>query len=271
MGVGPVTRDTSMPQTEPEYPGNWRLAPDIARDVQGLVVSGYAALPFAAALFLKFGAKGGSWLKALRQTVRITPANERKQKSAAAIAFTSTGLAELLPQGIAKSVLLTFALPFQEGMLQKSRSQRLGDTGESLTTPVPEWSGNGQERIDRDFATITPITVHGLLILYEENSDALPPRTGSVKALLAEHQVEVVREIALDLQADANGIPHEHFGFADGISQPIPFGRGTTTKYGDEYPRDPVHGVPLGEILLGYENAHGEIPPWPGCRGCPRL
>ncbi|MGB7917461.1 MAG: hypothetical protein WCF79_19550, partial [Rhodomicrobium sp.] len=58
-------------------------------------------------------------------------------------------------------------------------------------------------------------------------------------------------------------IPHEHFGFADGISQPIPFGPGTTTRYGGEYPRDPVHGVPLGEILLGYENAHGEIPPGP--------
>ena len=148
-------------------------------------------------------------------------------------------------------------------MLQKSRNRRLGDTGKSLTTPIPEWSGNGQKGIDRDSAIITPLTVHGLLILYDENNDALGPRADSVKALLAEHQVDVVKEIELDLQADANGIPHEHFGFADGISQPIPFGRGTTTKYGGEYPRDPVHGVPLGEILLGYENAHGEIPPGP--------
>ena len=263
MGVGPVTRDTSTPQTEREYPGNWRLAPKIACDVQGLAVSGYAALPSAAALFLKFGAKGGAWLKALRETIKITPANERKQKSAAVIAFTSTGLAELLPEDIAEGVLLTFALPFQEGMLQKSRNRRLGDTGKSLTTPIPEWSGNGQKGIDRDSAIITPLTVHGLLILYDENNGALGPRADSVKALLAEHQVDVVKEIELDLQADANGIPHEHFGFADGISQPIPFGRGTTTKYGGEYPRDPVHGVPLGEILLGYENAHGEIPPGP--------
>ena len=245
-------------------------AAGIASDVQGLVVSGYAALPFAVALFLKFEAKGGAWLKALRETVKITPANERKQKSAAVIAFTSTGLAELLPEDIAEGVLHTFALPFQEGMLQKSRSQRLGDTGESLTTPIPEWSGNGQKSIDRNSAIITPLTVHGLLILYDENSilydensGALGPRAESVKALLAEHQVEVVKKISLDLQADANGIPHEHFGFADGISQPVPFGCGTTTKYGGEYPRDPVHGVPLGEILLGYENAHGEIPPGP--------
>jgi Dyp-type peroxidase family len=263
MGVGPVTRGTAKPQSERDYPGNWRLAGGIDHDAQGLVVSGYAALPFAVALFLNFGAKGSAWLKALRETVKITPANERKQKSAAAIAFTSTGLAEVLPEDIAEGVLLTFALPFQEGMLQKSRSQRLGDTGESLATPVPEWSGNGQKGIDRDSAVITALTVHGLLILYDENSGALGPHADSVKALLAEHQVKVVREILLDLQADANGIPHEHFGFADGISQPIPFGPGTTTKYGGEYPRDPVHGVPLGEILLGYENAHGEIPPGP--------
>ena len=99
MGVGPVTRDTSTPQTEREYPGNWRLAPKIACDVQGLVVSGYAALPSAVALFLKFGAKGGAWLKALRETVKITPANERKQKSAASDCFHIYGVGRALTRG----------------------------------------------------------------------------------------------------------------------------------------------------------------------------
>ena len=274
MGVGPLTSDTSTARMGGEDAGNWRLDPKIDQDVQGIVVSGYAALSAATALFLKFDVSGGAWLKALREIVTITPA-DGPQQPAAMIAFTSAGLAEL---GLPTEVLGTFLLPFQEGMLQKDRSRRLRDVDDGVEAstspdskssphpipPDPIWSGNGQEKK-------TQITVHALLILYEESRDALTNHVESVRTRLKEHDIKVVREISLDLNLDEQMLPHEHFGFADGISQPIPFGPGTTTKNGGEYPRDPLHGVPLGEILLGYENAHGETPPGPVVAGAARV
>jgi len=263
MGLGPVTGEASGQQPEPGVPDRWRLESKIAHDVQGIVVSGYSALPAARALFLRCNVCGGAWLKDLRQVVTITDA-DGSQQPASMIAFTATGLAKL---GLPKEVLGTFLLPFQEGMLQKDRAHRLGDIPKYLKPEEPvvlppeiEWSGNGQE-------AATPLTVHTLLIVYDTSSDALTKHLEVIRSVLAAQHIDVVREHPLDLQVDANGLPREHFGFADGVSQPIPFGRGVTARDGGDYPRDPVHGVPLGEILLGYENAHGEIPPGPVVAG----
>ncbi|HEV7545696.1 MAG TPA: hypothetical protein VGO42_14150, partial [Reyranella sp.] len=93
---------------------------------------------------------------------------------------------------------------------------------------------------------------------------------GQVAAALAAHGVKVVHQLALDLQLDDKGIAREHFGFADGLSQPIPFGGqgnggddSVVLSNGQPAPRDPWHGVPLGEILLGHLNAHAENSPGP--------
>ena len=100
-----------------------------------------------------------------------------------------------------------------------------------------------------------------------------PPSTPGPTAVgtaLAPHDVKIVHQLALDLQLDENGIAREHFGFADGLSQPIPFGdraaaRTTRSSSSNGQPalRDPWHGVPLGEILLGHTNAHPEKSPGP--------
>jgi deferrochelatase/peroxidase EfeB len=50
----------------------------------------------------------------------------------------------------------------------------------------------------------------------------------------------------------------EHFGFADGISQPIVRGTRRWTSR-----RDQIHVVEPGEILLGYPDDRGLIPPSP--------
>jgi len=83
--------------------------------------------------------------------------------------------------------------------------------------------------------------------------------------MLAPHGMKIVHQLALDLQLDEVGIGREHFGFADGMSQPIPFGDPDVASEdtvalndGRPAPRDKWHGVPLGEILLGHTNAHAE-------------
>lgn len=229
------------------------LAPRIAGDVQGIVVSGYATLPFARALFLDCtGAPGGGWLKTLRKSVSITPA-DGPQTPAAMIAFTATGLARI---GVTAEALATFQTPFQEGMLQDDRRRRLGDDEAEPCTITPgglRWSGNsaGQTRP-------TDATVHALLVLYEASADALASHAQAVSLAITALGVTIPREKELDLRLDSRGIAREHFGFADGISQPVPYDATMVTG-----PRDAIHGVPLGDILLGYPNAHGEVPPGP--------
>ena len=115
-------------------------------------------------------------------------------------------------------------------------------------------------------------TVHALLLLYEKDEQTANSWAGQVETALASHKVAVVHRLTLDLRLDSNDITREHFGFADGLSQPIPFDK----KGGDEnaadclvlsdgrpVERDPLHGVPLGEILLGHTNAHHEKAPGP--------
>ena len=85
-----------------------------------------------------------------------------------------------------------------------------------------------------------------------------------MRAALEPYQVAVVHGLPLNLRFDERGIAREHFGFADGVSQPMPYKPGVVTLSGGvEAPKDPWNGVPLGEILMGHENAHHEIAPGP--------
>src|SRR5581483_11635445 len=56
----------------------------------------------------------------------------------------------------------------------------------------------------------------------------------------------------------------EHFGFMDGLSQPILEG----THDAEDLP-DSIHLTALGEVLLGYPNGAGLIPRVPSLPGSP--
>ena len=81
--------------------------------------------------------------------------------------------------------------------------------------------------------------------------------------------MKIVRrlELILDVEKDAK-FSREHFGFADALSQPLPYDDGDKDDNGvlvDDQPaaQDPVQGVPLGEFLIGYTNGHHEKAPGP--------
>ena len=78
-----------------------------------------------------------------------------------------------------------------------------------------------EERDEREVAT--PITVHAMLVLYDANEDAVKHWATTVEEALAPHGVKIVHRLPLDLRLDENGIGREHFGFADGLSQPMPY------------------------------------------------
>lgn len=256
---------------------SWALVSPHNKNVQGLVVSGFAKQPSARALFLEFqfdkAHKSCGWLKALTSIAPITDADGPDLRCAA-IGFTWCGLSKM---GLDAHSLESFDRPFKEGMFQEDRLRRLGDRrGNEWSKTVidggPEWSGNtpldraAHDSTARPFhattdaptnvAITTNITVHALLLLYEDSDTAVDEWATQVTHTLAPYGVTVVRQLLLTRTHPSNGIEREHFGFADGISQPVPFEKDVVKLT----PRhDSVHLVPLGEILMGHPNGHGEI------------
>lgn len=291
MGAGPMTR------AETKKRPTWKLKSPHDRLTQGIVVSGFASLPSAQALFLSCdwldSAPGkGEWLRTLESVAPITDADGSDQR-AATIAFTFTGLQRL---GLPADALATFSTPFREGMYQEDRLRRLSDSydgqwQETVIPGGPRWSGNIPARKERrleaweialadlgsprerdEQEVVTPVTVHALLLLYDKDESAVAAWARSVETALVRHDVKVVHRLPLDLRLDENDVGREHFGFADGLSQPVPFDEKSgqesaagalTLSDGNPVQRDPWHGVPLGEILLGHTNAHHEKAPGP--------
>jgi deferrochelatase/peroxidase EfeB len=278
MGAGPLTSPEK--KTRP----TWKLKPPHDTQTQGIVVSGFSKLPSASALFLlcdwpengpnsHASAGKGAWLKTLNTVAPITDADGRDQR-AASVAFTWTGLQKL---GLSADALATFSAPFREGMYQEDRLRRLGDKvdGDWKGTVIPggpHWSANIPDDERHLITPMTRITVHALLLLYEKDVDSVQAWAETVEKALACDGVKVVHRLPLDLRLDENGIGREHFGFADALSQPIPYdeksGQATANDSliltdGKPATRDAWHGVPLGEILLGHTNAHHEKAPGP--------
>lgn len=269
--------------------GSWKLRKDFAKDTQGILASGFGRLEHGVALFLETPPQsGGEWLKALQDALPATAAIETGGDLlpfAASFAFTASGLRNL---GLTKEELASFSEPFREGMMQEDRLRRLGDRRKSdwLDTVIeggPIWSGNvadiaqlEAEQADQtdDEARIKTVkTVHALVLLYAQELEDVEAKAGEIEKLLTEQNVTVVHclPLVLDVEEGRN-FSREHFGFADGISQPIPYDEPkpnsteTSAIEVDGKPAekpDPVHGVRLGEILLGHTNGHQEIPPGP--------
>ncbi len=281
--------DGSVNRPSPADSNNWKLQPAIAAQTQGLVVSGFGSLPKGRALLLNIGTVDpaveprGAWLQTLEQIAPVTSAQPTggSATQAVALAFTWTGLQVM---GLAETGLASFLAPFREGMMQEDRLRRLGDRrkGEWQQTVIkggPLWSANvpqtasmgpevGAYDVTRFFSETAfggGEIVHAVLLLYAPDEGAAAALAAMVAAALLPHQVTVVRQLDLNLEVEKSGVSNEHFGFADGLSQPAPFDAGKAVVLNGQpvTERDPIQGVPLGDILLGYDNGHHEVPPGP--------
>ena len=267
---------------------SWKLAPEIAMDTQGLVATGFGRLPTGRALFLRLPDQcGGSWLAALRKAIPVTAASDiggEPLPQAAALAFTWTGLRSM---GLPTNALASFSTPFREGMLEENRLRRLGDKrGETWLDTVipggPRWSGNTPPRQTEkaaraysvDLSEGKPETgtadtggvVHALLLIYTPDDAAADTAAAAAEAAIAPYGIKVThtQPMLLDVEKKS-GISREHFGFADGLSQPRPYDGHGNVLANDKPATEPhpVQGVPLGEFLMGYENGHQEVAPVP--------
>ena len=268
MGAGPVAAGPA-----PSPGGSWKLAAAVAADTQGLVASAFGHLPCAEALFLCLSPTcSGDWLAKLRAAVPISDASGAVDPSAA-IAFTFTGLKVM---GLDDAALESFSTPFQEGMHQVDRQRRLSDRPDlgAVIDGGPAWSGNTPDPVaalSGEAVTVTPATVHAVLLLYGADDAPLDAEIAKAVAVLESNGVDVCRRLRLSLRLDADGRAREHFGFADGMSQPVPWGDAVIAPKGAP-PRDPWHAIAIGDVLMGHANAHDEPAPGPvvqakGARG----
>jgi len=214
-------------------------------EIQGLVLSGYGDRPCAK--FVLFAiedvTRARAWLAALAERVQYGSflATSKSEPPFLAdvcinVAFTYEGFARL---GLPRDALLGFSGSFRGGMAAPHRARQLGDDGPS----APErwlWGGPGQP------------SVHGVLLVYTGSDDGDPHEDEQCA-------VEITREVSaehgLRALATRDTLPMqranraEHFGFADGISNPSLASLARPDK------RDVI---PDGEVVLGYPNAYGK-------------
>jgi Dyp-type peroxidase family len=222
------------------------------QDVQGIVLSGYGKLKHSAYLLWRFQPgdlpRKKKWLSGLAaRLTRSQPAPSSKTQPAMNVALTASGLRQL---GIDESILNSFSFEFLEGMAPAPtpgmpiprRTNILGDLGDSS----PErWDWGGWNEKTRN--------VDGVLMLF------------AAKDLnkLIETELEAMFGIIDGKPMVLRGqlFPpdmKEHFGFADGLSQPKIEGR--PKKDGDGNSGKEKCEVKLGsevrpgEFLLGYLN-----------------
>jgi len=201
-------------------------------DIQGLVARGYGQLRAACYLMLQINdpPDARTWLRGLAE--RVTPGSERPEEVATHVAFTVDGLGTI---GLAEDDLATFSREFWEGMATPNRAQFLGDVGDS----APEhWRWGGPAH---------PVDVAVLLFARDA------PRLETEVAALRAEWTGVSEIVRLDTYLFDS--PLEHFGFADGIAQPIIEGLSRTGP--------PENTLPPGEFILGYPNAYDKLPPRP--------
>lgn len=214
-------------------------------DMQGNILRGYGFEHGShAVLAVTDPAAGRRWLAEL--VPEVTPATPWSTKPATTlnVAFTHRGLAELVPDPDD----LSFPEDFSQGMRERAAA-RLGDSGHD----APEhWESHGPQHP----------RAHVLLMIHAHDAATCEERTSHAVARAEAQGLELLA--TQRLQNLPGGI--EHFGFADGISQPavegaveptVVRGNGTPLKDGTWRPVQP------GEFVLGYRDEEEPAPPLP--------
>jgi Dyp-type peroxidase family len=170
-------------------------------------------------------------------------------------AFGPDGLARLGLGGDSEhDPLNAFPLAFRQGMGSDFRSRILDDVGES----APEKWDWGSSR--------TP--VDAMVVCYAYDPDILRKEVARLERRTKAAGMKIVARLPLAIRrngkSDGKGRSPaiEHFGFADGVSQPIV--KGTARAVSRNVA--PMHLIAAGEFLYGYRDEYGYYPPTPAVR-----
>ncbi len=180
-------------------------------------------------------ADGRELIRRLHRVVNPAGAADTPDDTSLTVAFTYHGLKAL---GVPQASLDSFAPEFREGMA--ARAAVLGDVGESAPN---HWE--------------TPLgtaDVHVAIAVLSSDEDQL--QAAAERARRAQAELPGVELIwRQDCYQLATG--RTSFGFKDGIGQPSVEGSGRAPTNPRERP------LKAGEIVLGYPDETGELPPMP--------
>jgi Dyp-type peroxidase family len=211
-------------------------------DIQGFVLTSYAKnMPCANYMLLKINQVSAckDWLKDI--IPNITTGTDRKTDYCLNIAFTANAFKKF---GFTDSEFLSFSVPFQEGMTTASRKAILGDDGESA---VENWAWGNPE---------APVDI--VLLLFANSEIEIDKRLTEIKTNIESQKgVEIIRSLSAGRQPTA----HEHFGFLDGVGQPVI--EGTDKKASQLNRTGHATVIKAGEFILGYENEMQKIDDMP--------
>jgi Dyp-type peroxidase family len=213
-------------------------------NIQGFVVRGYR-LPAAGYVFLRIEepARARALLAEVIPQVITAERWDVKPESGINLALSYEGLRAL---GVPGASLAAFPAEFRAGMA--SRAELLGDLGDS----APEhWEDCFKSR-----------EAHVLVMISAVNRDALVERDRRLREAVAR-----AGGVSVVVTQPGGVLPtgREHFGYADGFSQPA--------IEGSRFPDHPGAGAPAkggewrpvraGEFILGYPDEQGALPAAP--------
>jgi deferrochelatase/peroxidase EfeB len=211
----------------------------VSSDIQSLIFGGLGFLPFGICLICELPSdrkKAKDWLSKIRDDIAFNDGRRLAKDAVITLSLSWRGLTRL---GLPDYAGPTFPFAFTEGMTKDYRSRILGD----LDKDSPEHWRWGKEPPD------------AAVLIYGRSADAVSRLKETFLAVCREAGMPVPHEIPLKTVTEGKAEP---FGFTDGISQPVI--RGT---YKSLRTADPIHIVEPGEMLLGYPDNRGYIPPSP--------
>lgn len=199
-------------------------------DIQGILVRAYSHLPEARFILLQFGdgAAAKTWLASLAD--QLTNSERAPRKQAVNIALASPGVRKL---NLDSSALASFSREWLEGMHDSVRANHLGD--ENLNAPDTwKWGGPNTAPVD------------AMLMCYAKDDYTL--------GKLCEDQLAAATAAGItaiaDLDSETLIKQKEHFGFHDGVSQPV------MESLARQANKNKPYVVKDGEFVLGYRNAY---------------
>ncbi|MEG3089788.1 Dyp-type peroxidase [Sphingomonas sp. PB4P5] len=207
--------------------------------IQSIMFGGLGFKPAGRLVTVRLGtdmARNRTWVRELMPLLSFNDGRYIKEQAVVTLALAATGLREL---GLPEAALETFPAAFLLGMRGEGRARILGDD-----PGCADWWWDQSE-------------VSAALLIYGDTDAAVAALVGTVETMLAGAGA-IVDQIDLTPVGKQLTDRKEPFGFVDGVSQPAI--RGT---YRGLRNADPIHLIEPGEIILGYPDNRGSVPPGP--------
>jgi Dyp-type peroxidase family len=225
-----------------------RPADEIEEDeIPTLVFGGLRRLRYGKCLVLRLPKNNVAgcreWLQKIAK--ELSYGDRREADSALLVGYSQSGLRKL---GLTDTQILTFPVAFQDGMFEPWRARALGDTG--VNDPKKwRWGGPGCQ-------------IDAIMLAYAREEAELARLVDRQRDEARGFDIEIKRKLSFSPVPEGKAPMREAFGFIDGISQPVLRGAGrwTAPKYRDQL-------LAPGEILLGYRDNSGHLPPSPTVSG----